>query len=335
MSNNPSPAPGTRLADYEFVDLFLGVDFAEFKGLKNSPNLIDSTPKVLEPALMELRSQCRFQFASERDPEFARTIDKVMYRITHMRDHNGNDLFILRRSTAELRPLEKVGIAPFFARQALDPKLSGLILVAGETGAGKTSTAVAFLVERMTRIGGIAVAIEDPPEVPLNGPLGKGRCMQIRASRRTGGYKEHLVRSLRANPNVIFLGEVREEAAAQAVLEASLNGHLIISTVHAGSVEEAIERLASLAANGDINSAYRKLSQGLKMVIWQDLEKVKTSTGFDYQYEYQALSLIGDQNSGARSRIHTGKVSNLANDIDMQMRQAKINPLGQVSPSAR
>lgn len=314
-----------RLGDLDFVDLYLGGDFSDLKGLKGSDKLRDPAPIELAPQLKEVRDQCRLRYVAERDPEFSMVIDGVMFRVTMIRDVTGSEVFILRRSNAQLRPLNKLGIAPRFTRPLLDPNLKGLVVLAGETGAGKTSTIASILKARLDKIGGIAVTIEDPPEVNLNGVQGYGRCMQVRASRRTGGYKEHLVRTLRSNPDMILLGEVREEDAAQEVVEASLNGHLVFTTVHAKGVVEAVSRLASLASAGrQGTSAFEKLAQGLKMVIWQSLER--TPDGF--KMNYQALSLIEEEMSGARSKIASGKIVGLNQDIDMQMRRVKISPMG-------
>ena len=320
-----------KLGDLEFVDLYLSPHFADIKGLKGSKNLRDPAPIPLKPQLTELYRQCRLLYNTERDPEFSMVIDGVMFRVTMMREVTGAEIFVLRRSTAEVRQLDRVGLAPALVRQLMDPALKGLILLAGETGAGKTSTAAAILKARLDVIGGIAVTIEDPPEVNLNGVQGLGRCMQIRASRRTGGYKEHLVRSLRTNPDMILLGEVREEAAAQEVVEASLNGHLIISTIHAANVQTAVERLASLATgNRDSSSTNKKIAGGLKFVIWQALER--NPNGGPPKFVYQALNLADEVYSGARSKIAMGKIGHLVQDVDMQMTKLRTNPMGNRLP---
>jgi len=314
-----------RLSQLEFVDLYLGDDFALLKGLKGSPNLSDPVPAVLHPELLDLRHKCRMHQALERDPEFSLVIDDAMFRVTMIREVSGQSVFILRRSTAVIRPLNRIGIAPVFSRELLEPKLEGLVVITGQTGAGKTSTASSILDARLQKIGGVAVTIEDPPEVHLNGMRGKGHCVQIRASRRTGGFKEHLVRTLRANPDMILLGEVREEAAAVEAVNASLNGHLIVTTIHAGSVIAAIERLAALAAQQNPAEAQRKLSNGLRMVIWQNLEMAENG---NVRYVYEALSLQGEKSSGARNKIATGRIGHLNQDIDQQMRIATLNPMG-------
>jgi len=314
-----------RITQMEFVDLYLGEDYALFKGLKGSRNLSDPVPSEFAPELVELRQKCRFYHGHEKDPEFSLVIDEIMFRITVVREVSGQTVFILRRASATIRPLKSIGISPVFLRELLAPRLEGMVIVTGQTGAGKTSTASSILDARLQRIGGVAVTIEDPPEANLNGPRGKGRCMQIRASRRTGGFKEHLVRTLRMNPDMILLGEVREEAAAIEAVNASLNGHLIITTIHAGSVVAAIERMATLASQSNPVETQRKLANGLRMVIWQNLELTDNGT---INYVYEALSLTGDKASGARSKIATGRIGHLNQDIDQQMRQVTLNPMG-------
>lgn len=315
---------GKRLSDYSFVDLYLGEGYADMKGLKGSPNLRDPAPEDLHSQLNEVRLLCRMRMAIEKDPEFSLVIDDVMYRVTMIREINSQEVFVLRRSNAELRVLEKIGFAPFLNRQLTSPDLKGLVLIAGATDAGKTSTAAAVLKARLERIGGIGITIEDPPEVNISGIQGRGRCMQVRASRRTGGYKEHLIRSLRSNPDMILLGEVREEDAAEEVVNAALNGHFIISTIHANGVTEAIDRLASLADPNEAQ-AYKKLASGLKIVIWQSLVRNSQTGKVNIRYEF--LSLIGDEMSGARNKILNGRISHLAQDIDMQRKRVDVNPL--------
>ena len=308
-----------KLCDIEFVDLYLGPTFADFKGMKGSKNLRDPAPAEVFDDLVEVRRQCKLMHHADGDPEFSLVVDGIMYRVAAERDISGKGfIYVLRRSTAQLRPIDKMGLHPMLTRIMLDPQLKGLVLLAGETGAGKTSTACAILKARLERIGGIAISIEDPPELDMNGEHGPGRCVQVRASRRTGGYKEHLTRALRMNPDMIFLGEVREEAAAEEVVQAAINGHFIISTVHAAGPIEAIDRLATLAGSGNLESSYKSLAQGLKMVIWQSLARDPDSGRVVFSYE--ALPLVngikGYTPSGPRSKIMSRKTAGLVQEID-------------------
>lgn len=314
------------LKDLQFVDLYIGTDYAELKGLKGSPNKLDPVPDEFKPSVNEVYRQCRFRYSASKDPEFSLAFDGVVYRVTVICDVTDDHVFILRRTTAEVRPIEKLGLPGSLVMQMLDQNLKGLVLVAGDTGAGKTSTIVSLLLARMNRHGGVGITIEDPPEVHLNGPQGKGRITQLRASRRMGGYKEHLMLTLRSNPDIIMLGEVREAEAAAVVVNAAINGHLILSTIHAGGVGEAINRLAQAAASArhaqvSVEDCFRSLASGLRMVIWQKLEPGKN--GGPPKFSWEALSLAGDNAQGARSKIASGNIAGLVHDIDQQMRQWK------------
>ncbi len=314
-----------RLVDLTFVDLYLGANYAELKGLQGSKNLTDPVPPELDKEMEGLRIQCRVKCVSEKDPEFALSIDNHQFRVTMMREVNGTELYILRRFSLKVKSLDEIGLSDKLTRFLKKSDLKGLVIIAGETGAGKTTTASAILKSRLEYIGGVAIAIEDPPEINLQGKVGKGRCVQVRASRRTGGYKEPLVRSLRSNPDLIFLGEVREEEAAVEVIEASLNGHTIISTIHASSISTAVERLASLATAGrEPESALKKISMGLKAVIWQTVEA--DAPGLPPKLHYEALVLDGQSASGPRAKIASGKCGHLSQDVQQQMLKTLHNP---------
>lgn len=99
---------------------------------------------------------------------------------------------------------------------------------------------------RLEAWGGICVAVEDPPEPFLNGRHGSGRCIQVPVS-PDGGYEEALILALRTRADFLFVGEIRDSSTAAQVIQASINGHLIISTGHAGSVTQGIERISALA----------------------------------------------------------------------------------------
>jgi len=314
-----------RLSDLRFVDLYLGEDFAEIKGLQGSEHLTDPAPKELDAELQTIRRLCRSKHVEEKDREFSISVDGHRYRVTMLKEFDGTNIFVLRRFSLQVRALSELAFFSKIKTLFTRPDLKGLILIAGETGAGKTTTASAIVKARLENIGGVGLAIEDPPEVNLSGTIGRGRCIQVRASRQTGGYKEPLVLALRSNPDLIFLGEIREESAAAEVVHASINGHLIISTIHAASVSTAIERLAALASGDrDPQVAYKMIAMGLKAVIWQQL--TVSELGHEPALSYTALVLDGEQDSGPRGKIREGKCGQVEQDVDQQMRRSALNP---------
>jgi len=120
---------------------------------------------------------------------------------------------------------------------------SGAILVTGPAGSGKTTTVYACLREIASAAGGSRnlVSLEDPVEVAVDGVA------QSQVNPRVGFDLATGLRFLmRQDPEVIMVGEIRDRATAEAALEASLTGHLLLSTFHAGSVAEALGRLADM-----------------------------------------------------------------------------------------
>ena len=121
----------------------------------------------------------------------------------------------------------------------------GLILICGATGIGKSTTAASLLLE----IGKIwqgrkkIVSIEDPPEYALE------NVTQIKVDEKFGmSFSDSLRFVFRQDPDVIFIGEIRDEKSAKTAIQASITGHLVFATVHAGGIEECVLRIKELGA---------------------------------------------------------------------------------------
>jgi general secretion pathway protein E/type IV pilus assembly protein PilB len=126
---------------------------------------------------------------------------------------------------------------------AMDKMLNyphGLILVTGPTGSGKTTTLYALLKKIKTDALKI-ISIEDPVENIVNG------VDQIQTNEAIGlTFESILRRVLRQDPNVIMVGEIRDQATAELVVRAALTGHLVLSTLHTNDSVSAIFRLKNL-----------------------------------------------------------------------------------------
>lgn len=136
----------------------------------------------------------------------------------------------------------------------------GLILICGPTGSGKSTTAASMLVELWKGSNGSLkiMSLEDPPEYIIPGVT------QICVDERNS-FSDALNHIFRQDPDVIMIGEIRDEESAAAAFRASLTGHLVFATLHCGSAGEALLRLENLGVKREL------LSQVLRGVICQEL----------------------------------------------------------------
>jgi type II secretory ATPase GspE/PulE/Tfp pilus assembly ATPase PilB-like protein len=140
------------------------------------------------------------------------------------------------------RTLEEVGLAPALrARfEALVDRPSGLVVVCGPTGSGKTTTLYAAL-RRVARPGVKVVTVEDPVEYELPGVV------QSPVNPRTGyGFADALRAILRHDPDVILVGEMRDAETARIAVQAALTGHLVLTTLHTTDAPGAVTRLLDM-----------------------------------------------------------------------------------------
>ncbi len=170
----------------------------------------------------------------------------VDLRVSIFPGNHGEDLAIrvLDREAA-LLDIEDLGADDRQVREMLHmlEAPSGLILVTGATGAGKTTTLYALL-RRLAQDGRKVLSIEDPVEFDVP------EICQSQTNPRIGNDFAALIRSaLRQDPNVLMIGEVRDADTADAVLRAANSGRLVLATSHALHSGAAVESLIALGAN--------------------------------------------------------------------------------------
>ena len=163
--------------------------------------------------------------------------------------------------SAGLRTLDAIGFSPSdLARiRSLLEQREGLVLVTGPTGSGKTTTLYAALREIQAR-GVNVVTVEDPIEYRLPG------IVQVQVHDRAGLTFGAALRSImRQDPDVILVGEIRDRETAEIAIQASLTGHLVLSTLHTNDAASAVTRLI------DIGVAGYQIATAVKGVIAQRL----------------------------------------------------------------
>lgn len=305
----------SRLSELLFTDIYIGKQFCDFKGLAGATTSRVAAPETVLDEVAQLRQCCVDEYAAQEDPEFSVFFGELSFRVTVVQDMRDGEVFILRPTSSLVRPFKILPLSESIKQTLLNPALRGLVLVAGEMAAGKTSTAVSLVVERLTLFGGICIAVEDPNEYRLTGLHGEGRCIQVRASKKNGGYQEQLKRAMRSGADILFIGEIRDDATAYEAVNASINGCLVISTIHAGNPVQAVERILTYSKRINQDSA-ELLADGLSAVIYQQLDK-------DYRGEQLITRLksitldLSDCVSG-RAKLRAGNVDHLVHEIEEQ-----------------
>jgi twitching motility protein PilT len=187
----------------------------------------------------------------------------------------------MRRINALPPSLNKLGFIPQLVPALHElGKRSGLILLCGATGQGKTTTASSLLLDYLESFGGVAFTIEDPVEYDLEGRRGTaGYCYQSEIS-NDSEWGTMLKRSLRWHPRYIVVGEVRTSDAANQLLRAATSGHTVITTMHAGSMEEALEGLLQLAEQELGARAPLLLAASLTAVVHQSFGPMGLNASF-------------------------------------------------------
>jgi len=173
-------------------------------------------------------------------------------RVSTMPSVNGEKVVmrILRVSSSKKR-LEDLGYSPYnYERiQRLIEHPYGIILVTGPTGSGKSTTLVAIINSLNSEDVNIVTA-EDPVEYTIEG------ITQCQVNPEIGlTFAKYLRAFLRQDPDIIMVGEIRDTETAQLAIEASLTGHLVLSTLHTNTAPGAIDRLVNMGLDPSLISA--------------------------------------------------------------------------------
>jgi type II secretory ATPase GspE/PulE/Tfp pilus assembly ATPase PilB-like protein len=168
---------------------------------------------------------------------------KIELRVVTIPTTNNLEDVVMRvLAAAKPLPIEKLGSAPDILESLkhMVERPYGLILVCGPTGSGKTTTLHSLLGHINTPSRKIWT-VEDPIEISQAG------LRQVQVNNKSGMTFAHVIRSfLRADPDVIMIGEMRDQETTKVAIEASLTGHLVLSTLHTNTAPESVTRLLDL-----------------------------------------------------------------------------------------
>jgi twitching motility protein PilT len=191
-----------------------------------------------------------------------------VFRFHSYTAYGGRYCFALRRLASEPPDLAALGVPPAFARSALCAR-RGLILVSGPTGSGKSTTLAAAIHRLNQERAAVIVTLEDPIE--FRHPPGRAVIRQLELGSDFTSFSEALHGALRADPDILLVGEMRDRETMSAALSAAETGHLVLATLHAASAPDAVARITGAFDAGQAAEIRAQLAQQLVAVLAQQL----------------------------------------------------------------
>jgi len=194
-------------------------------------------------------------------------LESIQFRINCFRDSDGLAAAV-RALESTPPPVEQIGF-PNNVWQDIVAKQQGLVLLTGITGAGK-STTIASLIAHIARTTPCRIiTLEDPIEYRLDSA--KAMISQRQVGRHVDSFERGVRDCLREDPDVIFVGEMRDCESTRWTLSAAETGHLVFSTLHTRDVRGSVTRLLDMFPPNQQDEIASQLSLGLSHIISQKL----------------------------------------------------------------
>jgi len=182
---------------------------------------------------------------------------------------------VLRTITTEIPDFDKMGLPPILKEVVMSKR--GLVIMVGGTGSGKSTSLAAMLGYRNKNTKGHIITIEDPIEY-VHPHLG---CLitQREVGVDTDNWEIALKNTLRQAPDVILIGEIRDRETMEHAVQFAETGHLCLSTLHANSANQALDRIVNLFPEERRHQLLMDLSLNIKGIISQRLIKKPDGKG--------------------------------------------------------
>ncbi len=295
-------------------DLHLKVGSAPAYRVDGSLEVMEGAP--LDAATVEALARAIFtpaeldQLAARHSADGSYFSATMQFRLNCFKDNDG--LAIAIRALEPHPPaVEAIGFPNEIWRDIVE-RTYGLVLITGITGAGK-STTVASLLDRIAQTQSCRImTLEDPIEYRLR--HGRSLVSQREIGRHLDSFEAGLRDALREDPDVIFVGEMRDRESARWVLTAAETGHLVFSTLHTRDARGTITRVLDMFPANQQDEIANQLSLGLAYVICQ-----KLLPRADGQGRVVAMEILNN-NYAVQNLIRVGKVEQLYSQLQTKTR---------------
>jgi twitching motility protein PilT len=245
-------------------------DFGELKPVFVDPPIDALTPYQTEQialTLMQGNRRLIYDFLTGGSCDCSYSLnEEARFRVNIFRQQ-GHFSIVMRKLEGNVPSLKSVGLPNIFEEIAKEK--TGLILVTGATGSGKTTTLAAILNEINETQAVHVVTLEDPIEFVH--PTRKATFNQRELGHDFNNYPNGLRAALRQAPKVILVGEMRDRATVEVAMMAAETGHLVLSTLHTVDAGQSINRILGLFSLGEEQQLRLRLSDTLRYVVSQRL----------------------------------------------------------------
>ena len=260
-------------------DLFLTADFPPAIKVDGKIGPVSSVPlspqHTLELARALMNDRQAAEFEEHKEVNFAISPTGIgRFRVNAFMQQ-GRVGIVLRTIKSEIPTLEQLKLPAVLADIAMTKR--GLVIVVGGTGSGKSNTLAAMLNHRNENSHGHIITIEDPVEFVH--PHKKCIISHREVGVDTDSWEAALKNTLRQAPDVIMIGEIRDRETMEHAVAFAETGHLCVSTLHANSSNQALDRIINFFPEERRQQLLMDLSLNMRAVISQRLIPVATGKG--------------------------------------------------------
>src|SRR5690348_14127666 len=229
------------------------------------------------------------EFESEHEVDFSyahKGANPGRFRVNAFRQLGGITL-VCRAIPDDIRGVEELALPPVISELAREER--GIVLITGSTGSGKTTTLASMVDQINTERARHIVTIEDPIEFVHSDR--RSMINQREVGSHTASFSRALRRVLRQDPDVILIGEMRDEETVRTALSAAETGHLVLSTLHTLDATESVNRIVDLFPPRAQQQARLMLASTLRGIVSQRL--VRTADGRERAVCCEVLRMTG------------------------------------------
>jgi twitching motility protein PilT len=238
----------------------------ELKQLDHPPLTALELNSLLQDIMNE---EQRASFAKDLEIDFSFAIAALARFRANVFQQERGPAAVFRVIPTTILSLQQLGLPAIIS--TLIDKPSGLVLVTGPTGSGKTTTLAAMIDHINEHQSHHILTIEDPIEFVHHSK--KSLINQREVGRDTRGFNEALRSALREDPDIILVGELRDLETMRLAMTAAETGHLVLATLHTNSATKAINRIIDVFPAAEKAMIRTMLSESLNAVIAQSLLK--------------------------------------------------------------